>query len=130
MIQFFFLDADIDLAIEQSQLGLFFNAGQCCIAGSRVYVHEKIYDEFVKRSAERAKTIKVVHFSVFLSSFQSNLVFFFKVGDPTHAATNQGPQVDADQMNKILGYINKGKSEGARLLAGGNRVGKKGLCLI
>ena len=52
-------DADIDLAIEQSQLGLFFNAGQCCIAGSRVYVQEKIYDEFVKRSAERAKAIKV-----------------------------------------------------------------------
>jgi acyl-CoA reductase-like NAD-dependent aldehyde dehydrogenase len=52
-------DADIDLAVEQAHVGLFFNAGQCCIAGSRVYVQEKIYDEFVKRSAERAKTIKV-----------------------------------------------------------------------
>ena len=99
-------DADIDLAIAQSQVGLFFNAGQCCIAGSRVYVHEKIYDEFVKRSAEKAKGIKV--------------------GNPFEAATNQGPQIDAEQMNKILGFIKKGKEEGARLVTGGNRVGTKG----
>lgn len=52
-------DADIDLAIAQSQLGLFLNHGQCCIAGSRVFVHEKIYDEFVRRSAEEAKKRKV-----------------------------------------------------------------------
>lgn len=45
-------DADMDLAIQQSQLGLFLNQGQCCIAGSRIFVHEKIYDEFVQRSAE------------------------------------------------------------------------------
>lgn len=52
-------DADIDLAIAQSQVGLFLNQGQCCIAGSRVFVHEKIYDEFVKRSVEAAKARKV-----------------------------------------------------------------------
>jgi len=45
-------DADMDTAIFWSQLGLFLNNGQCCIAGSRVFVHEKIYDEFVQRSAE------------------------------------------------------------------------------
>lgn len=70
------------------------------------YVQEKIYDEFVKRSAERAKSIKV--------------------GDPFSATTNQGPQVDSEQMNKIIGYINKGKEQ-ARLVTGGNRVGKKGV---
>ncbi|KAE8974983.1 hypothetical protein PR002_g25739 [Phytophthora rubi] len=47
-------DADIDLAIQQSQLGLFMNQGQCCIAGTRVYVQEGIYDEFVKRTVEAA----------------------------------------------------------------------------
>ena len=85
-------DADIDLAIAQSQLGLFFNAGQCCIAGSRVFVQEGIYDEFVKRSAEKAKQISV--------------------GDPFAAGTGQGPQVDREQMTKILGYIDKGKNDG------------------
>jgi len=64
-------DADIDLAIAQSQLGLFLNQGQCCIAGSRVFVHEKIYDEFVKRSVEAAKARKV--------------------GDPFKHDTDQGP---------------------------------------
>lgn len=52
-------DADIDLAINQAQLALFMNHGQCCCAGSRTFVHEKIYDEFVQRSAERSKQIKV-----------------------------------------------------------------------
>ncbi len=99
-------DADIDLAIEQSQLGLFFNAGQCCIAGSRVFVQEGIYDEFVRRSGEKAKQIAV--------------------GDPFAAGTGQGPQVDKDQFDKILGYISKGKTDGARLVTGGKRVGNKG----
>ena len=69
-------DADIDLAIAQAQLGLFLNQGQCCIAGSRVFVHEKIYDEFVRRSVEVAQKRKV--------------------GDPFHPETNQGPQVDKE----------------------------------
>ncbi len=99
-------DADMDLAIEQSQLGLFLNHGQCCCAGSRLFVHEKIYDEFVKRSVEAAKKIVV--------------------GDPFGETTNQGPQVDNEQMTKILGYVESGKKEGAKLLTGGNRHGKKG----
>merc|ERR1711991_216259 len=99
-------DADLDTAIAASQLGLFFNAGQCCIAGSRVYVHEKIYDQFVERSAEEARKIKV--------------------GDAFDASIGQGPQIDNDQFGKILGYIDKGKTEGAKLVAGGNRVGNKG----
>jgi len=67
-------DADIDLAIAQAQVGLFLNQGQCCIAGSRVFVHEKIYDEFVARSVEATKKRKV--------------------GDPFAADTDQGPQID------------------------------------
>jgi len=81
-------DADIDMAIAQSQLGLYLNQGQCCIAGSRVFVHEKIYDEFVARSGEASKKRKV--------------------GDPFTDGTEQGPQVDGDQFNKIMGYINVG----------------------
>jgi acyl-CoA reductase-like NAD-dependent aldehyde dehydrogenase len=52
-------DADMDLAVGQAHVGLFLNQGQCCIAGSRVFVHEKIYDEFVKRSVEAAKGRKL-----------------------------------------------------------------------
>lgn len=99
-------DADMDLAISQSQLGLFLNHGQCCCAGSRLFVHEKIYDEFVAKSVEAAKKIVV--------------------GDPFAETTGQGPQVDNDQMTKILGYVESGKKEGAKLLTGGNRHGKKG----
>lgn len=99
-------DADIDLAIAQSQIGLYLNQGQCCIAGSRLFVHEKIYDEFIARSAEISKKRKV--------------------GDPFAKDTDQGPQVDGDQFSKIMNYIDIGKKEGAKLLTGGGRVGNKG----
>ena len=56
-----FADADMDRAIEQTHIGLFLNQGQCCIAGSRIYVENKIYDEFVHRAAEKAKARKVGH---------------------------------------------------------------------
>lgn len=64
----------VEEAVEQSHFALFFNQGQCCCAGSRTYVQESIYDEFVERSAERAKA-RVV-------------------GDPFNLKTEQGPQVD------------------------------------
>lgn len=99
-------DADIDLAIQQSQVGLFLNQGQCCIAGSRVFVHEKIYDQFVARTVEVTKKRKV--------------------GDPFAADTDQGPQVDSDQFKKIMNFIDIGKKEGGELLTGGKRVGTKG----
>ncbi|CAI5728866.1 unnamed protein product [Hyaloperonospora brassicae] len=99
-------DADIDLAIQQSQIGLFVNQGQCCIAGSRVYVQDGIYDEFVRRSVEAAES-RVV-------------------GDPFSPSTQQGAQIDKTQFDKILGYIEKGVAEGARLLTGGKRHGDKG----
>jgi aldehyde dehydrogenase (NAD+) len=98
-------DVDIDKTIEDVHFALFFNHGQCCTAGSRLFVHERIYDEFVEKSAKRAKKKTV--------------------GDP-FTNVEQGPQVSQEQFEKILGYIDSGKKQGARLLAGGHRVGNKG----
>lgn len=94
-------DTDMDYAVETSHFGLFFNMGQCCCAGSRTFVEDKIYDEFVERSAERAKKRTV--------------------GNPFDLNVEQGPQVNEEQMQKILGLINTGKQQGAKLVAGGNR---------
>lgn len=94
-------DTDMDYAVETSHFGLFFNMGQCCCAGSRTYVEDKIYDEFVERSAERAKKRTI--------------------GNPFDLTTEQGPQVDKEQMDKILGMIEGGKKQGARCVAGGKR---------
>src|SRR5437016_4490775 len=101
-----FADADLDEAIEGAHFALFFNQGQCCCAGSRLFVEEKVYDEFVTKSVQRAKKRKV--------------------GDPWAADTEQGPQVDKDQFNKVMSYIESGKKEGAKLATGGGRVGEKG----
>jgi aldehyde dehydrogenase (NAD+) len=101
-----FADANMDEAIEGAHFALFFNQGQCCCAGSRLYVEEKVYDEFVEKSVARAKKRTV--------------------GNPFDKNTEQGPQVDQDQFNKVMGYIDAGKKDKARLVAGGNRVGDKG----
>jgi aldehyde dehydrogenase (NAD+) len=101
-----FADSDMEQAVEGSHFALFFNQGQCCCAGSRVFVEEKIYDEFVARSTERAKQRKV--------------------GDPLDAKTEQGPQVDNDQFHKVMSYVDAGKQEGAKLMCGGERVGDRG----
>ena len=92
-------DADIDFAVQQSSEGIFFNMGQCCVASSRVFVHERIYDKFIAKSVEAAKR-RVV-------------------GNPLEHSTDQGPLVDLDQKNKYLHYINKGKEQGAKLEYGG-----------
>src|SRR5580658_1769785 len=101
-----FADADMDEAIEGAHFALFFNQGQCCCAGSRLFVEEKAYDEFVERSVARAKKRTV--------------------GNPFDKSTEQGPQVDQDQFDKVMGYIDKGKKENAKMLTGGGRVGNKG----
>jgi len=101
-----FDDADLDLAVVGARTGIFFNHGQVCCAGSRIFVQEGIYDEFVKRFSANAQSIKL--------------------GDQFAKDTAQGPQVDEIQFNKILGYIEKGKSQGATIACGGNRVGSKG----
>ncbi len=101
-----FADANMDEAIEGAHFALFFNQGQCCCAGSRLFVEEKAYDEFVEKSAERAKRRTV--------------------GDPFDSTTEQGPQVDDVQFEKVMSYIEAGKQDGAKLVAGGNRVGNRG----
>jgi aldehyde dehydrogenase (NAD+) len=101
-----FADTDLDEAVEGAHFGLFFNHGQCCCAGSRVFVEEKIYDKFVEKSGIRA----------------SNRT----VGDPFDPTTEQGPQVDHAQFDKVMDYIGSGRKEGAKLVCGGERVGDKG----
>jgi aldehyde dehydrogenase (NAD+) len=101
-----FADADIDSAVNGAMLGLFLNQGQCCCAGSRLLVEGKVYDAMVDRLA--AATQKR------------------KLGDPFDAGTEQGPQVDKVQFEKVLGYIESGKKEGARCVTGGERFGSKG----
>ncbi|KAM9331105.1 aldehyde dehydrogenase 1A1-like [Gastrophryne carolinensis] len=103
-------DADLDSAIEIIHQGLFHHQGQMCAAGSRVFVQEKIYDEFVRRSAERAK--KRV------------------IGDPLKPGVDHGPQVNKSQQDKILELIESGKKEGAKLECGGDRWGNKGFFVL
>jgi aldehyde dehydrogenase (NAD+) len=101
-----FEDADMDQAIEGCHQALFFNQGQACCAGSRLYVEEKAYDEFVEKSVARARRRTV--------------------GDPFDANTEQGPQIDDVQFEKVMSYIDAGRREGAELLTGGDRAGERG----
>src|SRR5438445_5338071 len=101
-----FADADLDAAVEGSYFGLFFNQGQCCCAGSRLFVEEKIHDQLVEKQVQKAKSQKV--------------------GDPFDPATTQGPQVSQEQCDRIMGYIDAGRKEGAKMLTGGRRLGERG----
>lgn len=99
-------DADMDYAVETSHFALFFNMGQCCCAGSRTFVEDDIYDEFVEKSMIRAQKRTV--------------------GNPFDMSIEQGPQIDEEQFKKILSMIESGKEQGAKLVAGGEVVGDKG----
>jgi aldehyde dehydrogenase (NAD+) len=101
-----FADADLDAAVEGAYFGLFFNQGQCCCAGSRLFVEEKVHDQLVEKLVKKAKSQKV--------------------GDPFAADTTQGPQVSQEQFDRVMGFIQSGQKEGAKLLTGGQRVGDKG----
>ena len=101
-----FADADLDAAVNGALLGLYLNQGQCCCAGSRLFVQDSVHDKFVEKLAAKVKARKL--------------------GDPFDKATEQGPQVDKAQFDKILSYIDKGKAEGARCVTGGERLGDKG----
>ena len=94
-----FADADLDAAIEGAHFGLFFNQGQCCCAGSRLFVEEKVHDEVVARLVDRSRKARM--------------------GDPFDPATTQGPQVSREQQERILRYIAVGQKEGANMLVGG-----------
>jgi len=101
-----FNDADIEQAISWVNFGIYYNHGQCCCAGTRIYVQDGIYDKFIEAFKKRA---------------QQN-----KVGDPFAADTFQGPQVSQLQFDRIMGYIEAGKQEGATVEIGGERHGDKG----
>src|SRR5215470_1224863 len=101
-----FADANLDAAAAGTHVGLYLNQGQCCCAGSRVFVQEKVHDKFVdKLTAMNQKR---------------------KVGDPLDPATEQGAQVDQAQFDKIMHYVDLGKKEGAQCLSGGKRFGDRG----
>jgi phenylacetaldehyde dehydrogenase len=99
-------DADLDLAIPGAASAIFFNHGQCCCAGSRLYVHKSIFDKVTEGVAEQAKKIRV--------------------GPGMHPATQMGPLVSDEQLARVCGYLEAGKKEGAKALSGGVRKGDKG----
>ncbi|KAF8472255.1 aldehyde dehydrogenase [Russula ochroleuca] len=101
-----FNDADLDLAINWSAHGIYFNHGQCCCAGSRIFVQSGIYDEFLKRFTAKSQSIKL--------------------GDPFGSDSHQGPQISQIQFDRIMGYINSGKEQGAKVHIGGERHGSEG----
>ncbi|GAA5906122.1 hypothetical protein JCM6882_003567 [Rhodosporidiobolus microsporus] len=99
-------DADLDQAASWAAFGLFFNAGQCCCAGSRVFVQESIYDQFLEKLTAKVKSIKV--------------------GDSFAADTFQGPATSQLQFDRISAHIQSGKDEGATVHTGGERHGTEG----
>jgi aldehyde dehydrogenase (NAD+) len=101
-----FADADLEAAVDGAIVGMYLNQGQCCCAGTRLFVQDTAHDAFVEKLAAKVKTRKV--------------------GDPFDPATQMGPQVDKAQFDKILSYIDKGKAQGARCVTGGERQGDKG----
>jgi phenylacetaldehyde dehydrogenase len=99
-------DADLDTAIPGAASAIFFNHGQCCCAGSRLYVEKSIFDRVVDGVAEHAKKIKV--------------------GSGLEADTQMGPLVSEEQLKRVCGYLEAGLNEGAKAVAGGAKKGDKG----
>lgn len=104
-----FADADLDAAVQGAMTGIFFNQGEVCCAGSRLFIEDQIYDEFLAKLKKRAEALVV--------------------GNPMDPKTQMGAQVSAEQFNKILGYIERGKGEGAHVVTGGVRATEKGYFL-
>lgn len=99
-------DARLDDALKGVMMGMFFNQGEVCCAGSRLFVDKRIKDEFVGSLVEHAASLKV--------------------GDPLDPETRMGAQVSREQFDKILGYIEAGKKEGAKVLTGGGPARDRG----
>jgi len=97
-----FADADLEAAARGAMTGIFYNKGEVCAAGSRLFLEEKIHDEFMDKVTQKVKAIKV--------------------GDPMDKATRMGPVVSKAQMETVLSYIDAGKRDGAHLVAGGGRA--------
>ncbi len=92
-------DADLDLAVDGAMYAIFYHQGQCCEAGTRLLLHRSKHDEFVERLVAKTKKIKL--------------------GDPSDPGTDMGPVISKKQQDRILGYIAKGKAEGAKVATGG-----------
>ena len=101
-----FKDADLDTAVPGAASAIFFNHGQCCCAGSRLYVEKAVFDKVVDGIAEQAKKIKV--------------------GPGLDASTDMGPLVSEEQLKRVCGYLDSGFSQGAKALAGGHKASDKG----
>jgi phenylacetaldehyde dehydrogenase len=101
-----FKDADLDVAVPGAASAIFFNHGQCCCAGSRLYVEKDIFDDVVKGVAEEAKKIRL--------------------GPGLDPQTQMGPLVSDEQLNRVCGYLESAYREGARAVVGGERVGDRG----
>ncbi|WP_026678995.1 aldehyde dehydrogenase family protein [Fictibacillus gelatini] len=99
-------DANLDNAIKGAFNGIMYNHGQNCSAGSRVFIHRKHYDDVVKKLAEMANNVKL--------------------GPGLDSSTEMGPLVSKEQQERVLRYIEKGKAEGARVAAGGEKAFEKG----
>jgi len=99
-------DADLDTAIDGAANAIFFNHGQCCCAGSRLFVEQPIFDRVVEGVAERAQRIRV--------------------GPGLDPATEMGPLVSQEQLDRVCGYLDAGAREGARAVTGGKRLGDRG----
>ncbi len=97
-----FPDADLERATQGAADGIFRNAGQVCVAGSRLYVHKKVFDKVVDGVVERAKKLKV--------------------GPGMEPETQMGPLVSQKQLERVSGYIDSGTSQGAEIVVGGRRV--------
>ncbi len=100
--QLVFADADLDAALDAVVYGVYFNMGECCNSGSRLLVQRSIADDFIERVVERARTVPI--------------------GDPLDPATKIGAIASDEQFDKILELVDVGRSEGADLLLGGNRL--------
>src|SRR5580700_11169410 len=101
-----FPDADMDIAISGTSSAIFFNMGQCCTAGSRLYAHKRVFDRLMQGVADRAAQIRVGHGL-----------------DPE---TQLGPLVSDEQFKRVTGYLEAGRQQGAKVVTGGGRVGDAG----
>jgi len=103
-----FDDADIEQAVKWVAAGIFYNAGQICIAGSRIFVQEGVYDKFISKFAEAAEVMDAT------------------AGDPFLEATRHCPQISQIQYDRVMSYIDSGKQDGAKVAIGGGRIGNAG----
>jgi phenylacetaldehyde dehydrogenase len=101
-----FKDADMDVAIPGAASGIFFNQGQCCCAGSRLYIEKEVFDQVIDGISANAKKIRV--------------------GAGLDPKTQMGPLVSEEQLSRVCGYLESGFSQGAKAAAGGHKTGDKG----